>query len=322
MKPKSQQHHNRISRPFLTANNYTFYRYQLVAAPVHQGGEVLMRNETVIAPTREDLPQVATWTVVETQATLLEAIQHVVHSSKIALVMISLLYSRDEKARQTQNLQKVRNDQSTLYLLQNIRPLVRKTDHVFLHQHTLYFALLDANLQGGAIVEERLWEALLWRVHNISGQEILRPIRITIGHSAYPEPNCEIAELFSSAAQPSKCFGEALPVPLAGRGARVEEADLPGKQEDLPQLAKKLGIPYLTLLPHKLPRSVQQVVNARLAQELHCYPVGRERNTLTVAMSNPQDRSILERLHRETGLRIFPVLTHPDALERALKQLR
>src|SRR3954465_10124604 len=103
MKPKSQQHHNRISRPFLTANNYTFYRYQLVAAPVHQGGEVLMRNETVIAPTREDLPQVATWTVVETQATLLEAIQHVVHSSKIALVMISLLYSRDEKARQTQN---------------------------------------------------------------------------------------------------------------------------------------------------------------------------------------------------------------------------
>jgi hypothetical protein len=64
-----------------------------------------------------------------------------------------------------------------------------------------------------------------------------------------------------------------------------------------------------------------QVVSARLAQELRCYPVGRERNMLTVAMLNPQDHQTLERLRQETGLLIFPVLTHPEALESALKQL-
>ncbi|HET8844434.1 MAG TPA: hypothetical protein VFN35_23400 [Ktedonobacteraceae bacterium] len=280
-----------------------------------------MRNQTALAPTREELPQVATWTVVEAQAALSEAIQLLARRTRLALVSIQLDYGKEEKAGLTRTLYNARADRSVAYLLQNIRPLVRKTDHVFLYQHSMYFALLDATLQGGAIVEERLWEALLWRVHNISEQELLRPTRITIGHSAYPEPACVVAELFAIAEQPGKYFGEQTPSPASVLSSRSEVNDLSGIEEELPLLARKLGVPYLTLLPHTLPRSVRQVVDARLAQELHCYPVGRERNVLTVAMSNPQDHSILERLHRETGLRIFPVLTHPDALERALKQL-
>lgn len=280
-----------------------------------------MRNRIAIAPTREELPQISTWTEVETQADLAEAIELLVRRTRIALVSIQLDYAKEEKVVLTRTLHDSRADQSVLYLLQNIRPLVRKTDHVFLYQHTLYFALLDATLQGGAIVEERLWEALLWRVHNISEQEILRPTRIAIGHSAYPEPAGFLDELFAAAERPGKSFGEQLPSPVNTRGSHVENADLSGDEEALPLLARKLGVPYLMLLPHTLPRSVQRVVNARLAQELRCFPVGRERNILTVAMSNPQDHSILERLHRETGLRIFPVLTHPEALEKALKQL-
>jgi len=86
-------------------------------------------------------------------------------------------------------------------------------------------------------------------------------------------------------------------------------------------LARKLGIPYLTLLPRKLPQSLQRLVNPKLAQELRCYPLGRERNMLTVAMLNPEDNSALDRLKQETGLRIFPVLAHPQALQIALEQL-
>jgi len=74
-------------------------------------------------------------------------------------------------------------------------------------------------------------------------------------------------------------------------------------------------------LPKKRPEQVQQLVNASLAQELRCYPVGRERNMLTVAMLNPQDRVVLDRLQQETGLVIFPVLTHPEELQTALAQL-
>jgi hypothetical protein len=42
---------------------------------------------------------------------------------------------------------------------------------------------------------------------------------------------------------------------------------------------------------------------------------------LTVAMLNPEDNSALDRLKQETGLRIFPVLAHPQALQIALDQL-
>ena len=93
------------------------------------------------------------------------------------------------------------------------------------------------------------------------------------------------------------------------------------KDEELPVLARKLGIPYLPLLPRKLPQSLQHLVNPKLAQELRCYPLGRERNMLTVAMLNPEDHSALDRLKQETGLHIFPVLAHPQALQVALEQL-
>jgi hypothetical protein len=95
----------------------------------------------------------------------------------------------------------------------------------------------------------------------------------------------------------------------------------PTDEDELPSLARKLGIPYLSLLPRKPPQGVQQLVNPKLAQELRCYPLGRERNMLTVAMSNPQDESVLARLQHETGLHIFPVLTHPQELQTALEQL-
>jgi hypothetical protein len=85
-------------------------------------------------------------------------------------------------------------------------------------------------------------------------------------------------------------------------------------------LAQKLGIPYLTLLPSTFPQRLQHLVNPTLARELQCFPLGRQRNRLTVAMLNPADHSALERLKRETGLHIFPVLAPPQALQVALDQ--
>src|SRR5579864_7707536 len=80
----------------------------------------------------------------------------------------------------------------TRYLLDNLRPLVRKTDRVFLLENTIYFLLPGANLQGGQIVQSRLWEALLWHVNTITHAETTEgpgPVSrsscsITIGHSA------------------------------------------------------------------------------------------------------------------------------------------
>lgn len=287
-----------------------------------------MSNEIATVPGRTSPAQGYTFTAVETQAEIIEAIDLLYEAgcARIGLVTIQLGYKSEENGA-TSVLASERAKQGSAYLLGNIRPLVRRTDRVFLYQQSCYFLLLDANLQGAEIVEERLWEALLWRVHNMGEQEALRPARLEIGHGALPDPHASSRELLSAASEFSKHFAwpaerERVRQRAASNSVREGEQAQSAPPEDLSSLAKKLGIPYLTPLPRRLPQRVLQVLNARLARELRCYPVGRERNMLTVAMLNPQDRHALERLHQETGLRIFPVLTHPEALEAALKHFK
>ncbi len=235
-------------------------------------------------------------------------------ADQVALVIIKLYYAQETCREQT--------TQSSAYFLSILRSMVRKTDCVFLQENTLYFVLRAANQQGGSIVETRLWEALLWRVHNMTENEFLRPISMTTGHSGYQESNASVEECIEAANVTSLRYnwqGE-----KTSRKAPRHLLALPQTIEDdteLPELARKLGIPYLSLLPQKLPAGVQRLVNPSLAQELRCFPIGRERNTLTVAMQNPQDNEALNRLHEETGLFIFPVLAHPETLQHALEQL-
>lgn len=237
----------------------------------------------------------------------------------IALVKIQLVYENAEKLNVHRS---VLADKSAQYLLSDLRALVRKTDNVLLLGHNLYFLLCGANKQGGQIVQDRLWEALLWKVHNLSERDIMRPQSMAIGHSTYPLQDTSICDFITASdeatfrfdTQSDKATRKHTEVPQ-GQFAR-DEVD-----QELPILARKLGIPYLTLLPRKLPQSLQHLVNPKLAHELRCYPLGRERNMLTVAMLNPEDHTALDRLKQETGLHIFPVLTHPQALQVALEQL-
>jgi hypothetical protein len=238
---------------------------------------------------------------------------------QIALVTIQLFYEKEDKLN-THRLPFA--DKSTQYLLNDLRTLVRKTDSVLLLGHNLYFLLPGATIQGGQIVQNRLWEALLWRVLNLSERDILRPQGMAIGHSSYPVQDKTILDFIAAADEASFRF-DAQPEKATRKHATVSQGQHTKDEidDELPVLARKLGIPYLTLLPRKLPQSLQRLVNPKLAQELRCYPLGRERNMLTVAMLNPEDSSALERLKQETGLRIFPVLAHPQALQIALEQL-
>jgi len=246
--------------------------------------------------------------------------------TQVALVTVTLQFtSEDGKVPFSHDMLA----QSSYYYFDELRCLVRKTDVVYILNSTFYFLLLNANSEGGRIVQTRLWDALLWRVHNTNEHEMLRPCLMAIGHAAYPElpdaHSCITAAsepCYSFDLQPEKMIRKAV---LHVRNKEIEQhVSLPGNvvhEEELTSLARKLGVPYLSLLPRKKPEQVQRLVTLKLAHELQCYPLGRERGTLTVALSNPQDSSILERLHEATGLRIFPVLTHPQELQAALSQL-
>lgn len=259
---------------------------------------------------------------IETIDTIAVAVQHLTtnYFNSVALVAILLDFEVDGKMSSGRLVTDTAT--GTSYLLSSLRSLVRQTDVVFLLGSTLYFLLLGANIQGGQIVQNRLWDALLWRIHNIAEGEMHCLRSISIGHSAYPSPCSSIDEFIAEANRTSlrsNFTGEKSVRKTATR--QVQATQHTGKDEELPALARKLGIPYLSLLPKKCPRRVQQLVNPRLAQELHCYPLGRERKTLTVAMLNPLDHSALRRLQEETGLHIFPILTHPQELQTALEQL-
>lgn len=281
-----------------------------------------MGNGASSSQVKEQASDVRTYEIADTQSTIAIAFEGILasYAGQAALVVIRLSYEDEEKVSLGHA---ARAGQSTEYLINNLRSLVRKTDHVFLSGHTMYFLLLAANEQGGQIVQSRLWEALLWRVHNNSGREVRRLRAMSIGYSAWRGAHASINEFLAEASKARQHFDLLPERPLRKSVVRNQRQSAQPVEvdEELPVLARKLGIPYLSFLPRKLPQGIQNIVNPQLAQELHCYPIGRERNMLTVAMLNPQDRSALDRLHRETGLHIFPVLTHPNALRTALEQL-
>jgi hypothetical protein len=78
--------------------------------------------------------------------------------------------------------------------------------------------------------------------------------------------------------------------------------------------ARALGVPYLAP-PQHIPNSVRNLLPLDVMRQFQCLPIGRDRNSLTVALADPTDRSALHRLEEITGLTIFPVMTDPEALE-------
>ena len=283
-----------------------------------------MANVGVTPLIREHVLQTQAYERVKTLQDLHTRVEQIAASTpgQMALVTVMLHFEYEGKGLVSRS---EHIEQSVTYFLHSLRSLVRKTDAVFLLNHTLHFFLFSANIQGGQIVQERLWDALLWRIHNSTDEEIMRPASIAIGHSAYPRPYASIKEFIEAASDEQSRFDLHVEK-LARKATTRSRAGHEQKQgepadEELPTLARKLGIPYLSLLPRKPSQRVQQLVDPRLAQELRCYPIGRERNTLTVAMVDPQDRSALDRLQQETGLCIFPVLTNPSELQTALEQL-
>ncbi len=292
-----------------------------------------MGNEAIVLPGKEatatsstqpaqsdrsvqSVPSPYTYRIIETLAPVRAAFEEVVASGidQVALVIIKLFYEPEARHAQT--------TPSSAYLLSNLRPMVRKTDSAFLLGNTLYFLLHASNQQGGSIVQTRLWEALLWRVHNMTEREFLRPRSMTTGYSGYQESNANFEDWLEAASVSSLRYDWQQEKAQRKSVRHLQFLPQPGGEDtELPALARKLGIPYLTLLPRKMPAGVQRLVNPTLAQELRCFPIGRERNTLTVAMLNPQDNVALARLQQETGLLIYPVLANPQALENALEQL-
>ena len=281
-----------------------------------------MSNEAASLVSYEHSSHEYSYETTHTLQTIVSAIQDAtrVREQQCALVTITLQFALENEKRRLHL-----TAPSSHYYLNELRHLVRKTDKVYLLDSTFYFVLLGANREGGRIVESRLWDALLWCVHNVN--EGKRPRMMTIGHATSSASGEDAHACITAASEPCYSFDiqpevdRYLVESLQDNDVVMVDTEVIAREDELTSLARKLGMPYLSLLPRKRPEQVQRLVTLKLAHELQCYPLGRERGTLTVALSNPQDHTILARLHKETGLRIFPVLTHPQELQTALSLL-
>lgn len=226
-------------------------------------------------------------------------------TEQIALLIITLHFDSEGVPQTVTQLQP-----SLDYYQEHLRRLIRKTDQIILIANTFYILLSKALLQGADLVQNRLWEAMLWRIHNASELNALQPTFMSIGHSAYPNPSPDI----------QTCIQEAEAIQLRFEVQTEDPIQVQVEDNASYMLARQLGIPYLSLLPRRLSPRMLQIIRPALVQELRCYPIGRTRDVLTVAMSDPRDEQALTRLEQETGLRIFPVVVSPQELRAALEQ--
>ena len=75
--------------------------------------------------------------------------------------------------------------------------------------------------------------------------------------------------------------------------------------------------PYIAL-PATLPERLKSLLPCSLARKLRCVPLGREHHSMTVALLDPTNDSIIDQLRQITGCTIYPVLCIEEELNHLL----
>jgi type II secretory ATPase GspE/PulE/Tfp pilus assembly ATPase PilB-like protein len=73
-------------------------------------------------------------------------------------------------------------------------------------------------------------------------------------------------------------------------------------------MAKKLGIPFVSLKDFRIPPQVLKRIPAAAAERFQTLPVAEAENSLVVAVANPMDMAKLEGLRFVVGMKLLPVM--------------
>lgn len=108
--------------------------------------------------------------------------------------------------------------------------------------------------------------------------------------------------------------GKRLGETLVGLGF-LEENDL------LPFLAEQIGVPFVVLREGLIDPVATRLIPRPLAESCLALGLFRVKDTLTVALSDPQNLVDIDRLERTCGLRVRPVLAMRSAIEDLLPRV-
>ncbi len=110
------------------------------------------------------------------------------------------------------------------------------------------------------------------------------------------------------------------PAKRARLGELLTEMGLVEEEEVLPFLAQQLGFESVRLRDGLIDPHVVKLLPRRVAERLQAVVLLKVRDTVTVAMSEPQDLRRIDEIERLTGLRVIPVLAMQSAVEQTLKR--
>jgi type II secretory ATPase GspE/PulE/Tfp pilus assembly ATPase PilB-like protein len=85
-------------------------------------------------------------------------------------------------------------------------------------------------------------------------------------------------------------------------------------------IARKLGIPYISLRTFRIPPEVLKRIPAAVAQRFQTLPVAEADNALAVAIENPMDMAKLEELRFVVGSKLLPVMASGEDIRAALEK--
>lgn len=86
-------------------------------------------------------------------------------------------------------------------------------------------------------------------------------------------------------------------------------------------LSKQIDVPCISLLHIDIPKKVLRRIPAKLARECRAIPVRMGEGRLEVAMADPTDLELIERLELASGMPVTPLIAPESSLEKMITHL-
>ena len=83
-------------------------------------------------------------------------------------------------------------------------------------------------------------------------------------------------------------------------------------------LASQFNFPYLPIDNFEINPQAVKTIPAELASEFICIPIDQIKNTLTVAMSDPSNTNVIQKLETASGCRIQPFVATVTEIKKAI----
>ncbi len=207
-------------------------------------------------------------------------------------------------------------------ILVNVRRTIRSSDRIVVHGGTGVAMILPDVDQAGAY---NILERVYYNINLLQPETVVPPLKretdIMMGIGSYPKPGASLEDLLYHTGFIAHRLTLRPAVTSQLRSTSLPELIPLNRQRDDEDkflvAARTRGIPFMQL-PTRLPTRLKQLISYDLAIELHCAPVGRDHNRLTVAMTHPTDARAIDRLRETTCMTIFPVACEAKALDELL----